>query len=81
VELRQPRFDSRIYCNHFLDSMGKLLMKPFLTAIAISIALITGIVFTDYPEKWFEHNMACSGSIGGGCECTEQSTSFICNKE
>tara|TARA_B100001287_G_scaffold181497_1_gene153045 strand:+ start:198 stop:374 length:177 start_codon:yes stop_codon:yes gene_type:complete len=56
-------------------------MKPFLTAVAISIALTIGIVFTDYPEKWFEHNMSCDGSIGGGCVCTEDSTSFICNKK
>jgi len=56
-------------------------MKPFLTAVIISAALIFAIVFTGYPGKWFEHNMACSGAIGGGCECTEESTSFICNKK
>ena len=56
-------------------------MKPFLTAVIISAALICAIVFTGYPGKWFEHNMSCDGSIGGGCVCTEESTSFICNKK
>ena len=54
-------------------------MKEFLLAIAISVLLICGIVLTDYPEKWFQHGMECDGSIGGGCVCTEESDSLLCN--
>ena len=53
--------------------------SPLLVAIIISAGLICGIVFTDYPEKWFRHHMSCDGSIGGGCVCTEESDSLMCN--
>ena len=55
-------------------------MKDFLSAIIIAILLTCGIVFTDYPEKFFRHGMECDGSIGGGCVCVETSKSFICNE-
>ena len=55
-------------------------MKEFLLAIVIAILLTCGVVFTDYPEKWFRHGMECDGSIGGGCVCVETSKSFICNE-
>jgi len=53
---------------------------PLLLAVIISAVLICAVVFTNYPEAWFVHNMECTGAIGGGCTCTEESTSFICNK-
>ena len=53
-------------------------MKEFLSAIVIAILLTCGVVFTDYPEKWFKHGMVCDGSIGGGCVCTEESKSLLC---
>ena len=34
-------------------------MKEFISAIIIAITLTCGIVFTDYPEKWFRHGMEC----------------------
>ena len=55
-------------------------MKEFLSAIVIAILLTCGVVFTDYPEKWFKHDMVCDGSIGGGCVCTQESKSFLCYK-
>ena len=53
-------------------------MKEFITAIIIAILLTCGVVFTDYPEKWFRHGMECDGSIGGGCMCTENSKGLLC---
>ena len=53
-------------------------MKEFLSAIIIAILLTCGIVFTDYPEKFFRHHMECDCSIGGGCVCTEESKILLC---
>ena len=53
-------------------------MKEFISAIIIAILLTCGVVFTDYPEKFFRHHMECDGSIGGGCACTENSKGLLC---
>ena len=69
----------RYNINIFNIDRSSKLMKPFLTAVAIAVLLVSGIVYTDYPGKWFKHDMVCDGSIGGGCVCTEESDSLLCN--
>ena len=51
MELRQPRFDRRVYCNHFLDSMGKLFMSVAhgfgMLAVGLFVLLI-GVFVAHY---------------------------------
>jgi|TARA_B000000557_G_C20527708_1_gene339214 hypothetical protein len=44
-------------------------MKPFITAMCISILMIVLILFFD-PASVFKHGMTCTGAIGGGCDTT-----------
>jgi hypothetical protein len=65
--------------------MGSFMKKlwndwgPLFVALLIAIGIICAIHYTDYPEKWFRHDMSCDGSIGGGCACTDESDSILCN--
>lgn len=42
-------------------------MKPFLTAMIITVVMSIGIIYFD-PASVFYHGMECSGGIGGGCD-------------
>ena len=42
-------------------------MKPFVTAIIISILLVVIFVVFE-PQKLLYHNIECTGGIGGGCD-------------
>ena len=50
--------------------MGSFMKKlwndwgPLFVALLIAIGIICAIHYTDYPEKWFRHDMSCDGSIG-----------------
>jgi len=42
-------------------------MKPFITAMIISVLFIVTVIYTK-PAEVFYHHMECTGGIGGGCD-------------
>ena len=40
---------------------------PLIVAIIISVGVVCGVMYTDFPNNLLNHGMECDGSIGGGC--------------
>tara|TARA_E500000318_G_C3481885_1_gene180767 strand:+ start:298 stop:465 length:168 start_codon:yes stop_codon:yes gene_type:complete len=42
-------------------------MKPFITAVIVSVVLVVIFVVFE-PARLLYHGMDCDGGIGGGCD-------------